>query len=172
MVRIARRDKATGGQSFEMIISETLNFKASADSVGFVARRLTTDKDVYWVSALSGGFWRHENRLCAAVFERLCRSSDTQAFETSRCQRVPRDQPKTRSQERPQALTQEPAAAGQSDRSRAAAARKLQAPPGEPWRATPRGQRARASSTPTARGLFRGARGACLPGGEAWGGTM
>ena len=53
---------------------------------------------------------------------------------------------------------------------RATAARKLQAPPGEPWRATPRGQRARASSTPTARGPSRGGRGACSP-SEAWGGT-
>ena len=39
-----------------------------------------------------------------------------------------------------------------------------------PRRASPRG--ARASSTPTARGPSRGGRGACLPGGEAWGGMM
>ena len=107
------------------------------------------------------------------VFERHSSSQDHSDLGLFAATASTAREQKKRSQEWPQApRTVGTACSRRAVGPRARPPRKLQAPPGEPWRATPRGQRARASSTPTARGPSRGGRGACLPGGEAWGGMM
>ena len=147
--------------------------KASLDDIGFVVRRFKAGEEVLDASVVyildfgPGAVLGTLRLFLSASVARQTRRRSTRVAATATTAR----EQKTRSQERPQA-PEDLHRCYRAIGTRATAARKLQAPPGEPWRATPRGQRARASSTPTARGPSRGGRGACLPGGEAWVGMM